>query len=108
MHALKLIVSTVISGINWTVNDSKTRFRNGTFTGLLAVGGSYSASLNQAVASAASAGIMFAVAAGGQNTGVGSVSPASEPSACTVGGTTRADARTSSSNYGAGSKWSYR
>jgi hypothetical protein len=48
---------------------------------------------------------MFAVAAGGGNTNAGNFSPASEPSACTVGATTIGDARASSSNYGAAGKF---
>ena len=44
---------------------------------------------------------MFAVAAGNENANVASFSPASEPSACTVGGTTINDQVMSTSNYGA-------
>ena len=104
---LILIVSTVISGINWTVNDIQTKSRIGKATALLAVGGSLSAALNSAVASASNAGVMFAVAAGGENTNAGNNSPASEPSACTVGASTIADARASSSNYGSAGKSAY-
>lgn len=67
---------------------------------LLAVGGSFSTAINQAVASASTAGLFVAVAAGGSNTNAANTSPASEPSACTVGGTTADDARASWSNYG--------
>lgn len=77
-----------------------TRGRVGHATALLAVGGSYSAALNSAVASGSSAGLFFAVAAGNENTNASTFSPGSEPSACTTGGTTIADARMPTSNYG--------
>jgi oryzin len=95
-----ILVSTIISGINWTVNDIQTRGRIGKATALLAVGGSFSAALNSAVAAASNAGVMFAVAAGGDGSDAGNTSPGSEPTACTVGATTTGDARASSSNYG--------
>jgi hypothetical protein len=96
-------ISTLISAINWCVTDMQTRGggRVNKSAALLAVGGGFSASLNQAVASGSTNGLFFAVAAGGSNTNAGQTSPASEPSACTVGGTTIDDARASWSNYGA-------
>ncbi|KAF2272336.1 subtilase [Westerdykella ornata] len=92
-------VSQVISAINWAVQDMQTKGRVGKATALLAVGGGFSTAMNNAVANASNAGLMFAVAAGGAATTDNS-SPASEPTACTAGGTTSADARMSSSNYG--------
>ncbi|KAF2870614.1 peptidase S8/S53 domain-containing protein [Massariosphaeria phaeospora] len=92
--------SAVIAGINWAVRDVQAKSRVGKATALLAVGGGFSAALNSAVAAGSSAGLFFAVAAGGSNTNVSNSSPASEPSACTVGATTVNDARASSSNYG--------
>ena len=98
-------VSTIISGIQWAVKDMQTRGLTGKWTALLAVGGSYSAAMNSAVASATSAGLFFAVPTGSDG-GTGNTSPASEPSACTVGGTTSSDARMSSANYGSyGTFW---
>jgi oryzin len=82
------------------VQDIQSKGRVGKATGLLAVGGGYSAALNAAVASAASSGLMLAVAAGSEGTSGGNTSPGSEPTACVVGATTITDARMSSSNYG--------
>ncbi|KAF2450378.1 subtilisin-like protein [Karstenula rhodostoma CBS 690.94] len=92
--------ATIISGINWAVQDIQSKGRVGQATGLLAVGGAYSAALNAAVASAANSGLMLAVAAGSEGTAGGNTSPGSEPCACVVGATTVGDARLSSSNYG--------
>ncbi|KAF1955139.1 protease [Byssothecium circinans] len=98
-------ISQIISGISWAVHDSqsKNRRNNSTTyaTAVLAAGGSFSTALNAAIASAASAGLLFAVPAGSENTNAGSNSPASEPTACTVGATTMSDAKMSSSNWGA-------
>ncbi|KAF2110600.1 subtilisin-like protease Pr1A [Lophiotrema nucula] len=94
--------SQIISGINWTVQDIQTRGRLQKATALLTIGGGFSAALNNAVAAASNAGVMFAVAAGNENTGSSNSSPGSEPTACTVGGTTIDDARMSTSNYGPG------
>ncbi|KAL5389409.1 hypothetical protein DPSP01_002309 [Paraphaeosphaeria sporulosa] len=92
--------ATIISGINWAVQDILSKGRVGKATGLLAVGGGFSAALNAAVASAASSGLMLAVAAGSEGTSGGNTSPGSEPTACVVGATTVGDARLASSNYG--------
>lgn len=101
---LRSIVSTIISGINWSVQDVQTRARVGKATALLAVGGSFSVALNSAVAAASNSGLMFAVAAGNSNGNAGNTSPGSEPTACTVGGTTMGDAVMSTSNYGPAGK----
>jgi hypothetical protein len=94
------IVSAIISGINWSVQDIQNKTRVGKATALLAVGGSFSTALNSAVAAASNSGLMFAVAAGNSNTNAGAMSPSSEPTACTVGGSTINDAIMSTSNYG--------
>jgi hypothetical protein len=98
------VVSTIISGINWAVQDMQSKGRVGKATALLAAGGGFSTAMNNAVAGAANAGLMFAVPTGSEG-GTGNTSPASEPTACTVGGTTMVDAKMSSSNYGSGSKF---
>jgi hypothetical protein len=82
----------------------QTKNRVGKATALLALGGGYSAAMNNAVKSALAAGLFFAVPAGSENTD-GNNSPASEPTACTVGGTTIDDARMPSSNYGPGGEF---
>jgi len=101
IHANRVrIAAGLISGINWAANDMQTKGRTGKSTAVLAVGGSFSAALNNAVASASNAGLFFAVAAGGSNTDNSGSSPGSEPTACTAGSTTIDDAKASSSNYG--------
>ncbi|SDD50979.1 S8 family peptidase [Glycomyces harbinensis] len=85
----------VINGINWVRNNAiKPAVAN------MSLGGGYSASLNNAVASAVSSGVSFVVAAGNESTNACNRSPASTPSAITVGATTSTDARASYSNYG--------
>jgi subtilisin family serine protease len=85
----------VISGINWVrTNAIKPAVAN------MSLGGGYSASLNNAVASAVTSGVTFVVAAGNSAANACNYSPASTPSAITVGATTSTDARASYSNYG--------
>lgn len=95
-----VVASVLISGINWAVQDIQNKTRVGKATTLLAVGGSFSAALNSAVAAASNSGLFFAVVAGNSNTNAAQFSPSSEPTACTVGGTTINDAKMSTSNYG--------
>lgn len=65
------------------------------------LGGGYSSSLNNAVKAAVEVhGIVAVVAAGNENTLACTKSPASEPSAITVGSTTSSDGISSFSNYG--------
>jgi subtilisin family serine protease len=66
----------------------------------MSLGGGASTSLNAAVAGAVDQGIVFVVAAGNENTDACTSSPASTPTAITVGATTSADARAGYSNYG--------
>ncbi len=87
----------VIAGINWMIADHQS--------GVLAVanmsiGGRLSSSLNNAVAVAVADGIVVVAAAGNETADACGVSPASEPTALTVGSTTSTDARSSFSNYG--------
>ena len=56
---------------------------------------------NPQVAAGVAAGVFFGVAAGNNNANAANYSPASEPTACTVGATDINDARASFSNYGA-------
>lgn len=87
--------SGVIAGIDWAANSSlRPAVAN------MSLGGGLSSSVNAAVAGAVSKGVVMAVAAGNDNANACSYSPASEPSAITVGATTSADARASYSNYG--------
>jgi hypothetical protein len=67
----------------------------------VALGGGYSSSVNAAVAALVSGNKFVAVHAGNDASNVGNYSPASEPSACTVGGTAADDSVSSASNTGA-------
>jgi subtilisin family serine protease len=67
----------------------------------MSLGGGKSSSVNSAVASAVSKGVSMVVAAGNSNADACNYSPASEPSAITIGATTNTDARASYSNFGA-------
>ncbi|MEY2627822.1 MAG: hypothetical protein RJB08_1581 [Actinomycetota bacterium] len=90
-------MSTVIQGIDWIVGDHAA----GTpAVANLSLGGVKSDLMNQAVARGVADGVVFVVAAGNANADACNASPASEPSAITVGATTSVDARASYSNWG--------
>lgn len=88
-------LSGVIAGIDWAAGTTdRPAVAN------LSLGSSYSSTVNAAVAGAVGKGITMVVAAGNSNANACNYSPASEPSAITVGATTSSDARASYSNYG--------
>lgn len=66
----------------------------------MSLGGAYSQISNDAVAEAVAASIFVAVAPGNNNQNTANYSPASEPTACTVGATDINDNRSSFSNFG--------
>ena len=87
--------SGVIAGIDWVVlNKTLPAVAN------MSLGGGLSSAVNQAVANAVAAGVTMVVAAGNSNANACNYSPASEPSAITVGATASTDARASYSNFG--------
>ncbi|KAH6908937.1 serine protease [Coprinopsis sp. MPI-PUGE-AT-0042] len=90
--------SQAISGVNWIGTNAAASGRPAVV--LIALGGSPSTGLDNAVTALSSAGIHVVVAAGRSNTGSENSSPGRVPSVIFVGGTTIADARASSSNYG--------
>jgi len=85
----------VINGINWVANNAILPA-----VANMSLGGGYSATENNAVNNAVAAGVVFAVAAGNENTDACTKSPASATDALTVAASTSADARSSFSNYG--------
>jgi aqualysin 1 len=88
--------SGVIAGVDWVTSNHR-----GPSVANMSLGGLYSSSLNRAVASAVSSGVVFVAAAGNSRRDACNYSPASAPGAITVGATTRSDSRdTSYSNYG--------
>lgn len=85
----------VIAGIDWvTANAVKPAVAN------MSLGGGFSIALNTAVANSVASGVVYTVSAGNSNANACSYSPASEPSAITVGSTTQTDARSGFSNFG--------
>ncbi len=89
--------SGVIAGIDWAISDHAS---GSPAVANMSLGGLYSTALNSAVANATSDGIVFAVAAGNNNSSACSYSPASEPTAITVGAIGGSDDRASFTNYG--------
>jgi subtilisin family serine protease len=87
--------SGVIAGVDWVANN-----RILPAVANMSLGGGLSSSVNAAVAGAVARGVTMVVAAGNSNANACSYSPASEPSALTVGATTNTDTRASYSNYG--------
>lgn len=88
--------SGVIAGVNWV---AASNLRPAVANMSLGMSG-VSTAVNSAVAGAVGKGVVMVVAAGNSNVNACSASPASEPSAITVGATTSNDARASYSNFG--------
>lgn len=87
--------SGVIAGVDWvTQNHIKPAVAN------MSLGGGASTALDNAVRNSIAAGVVYAVAAGNENTDACTKSPARVDEAITVGSTTSSDARSSFSNYG--------
>jgi aqualysin 1 len=89
--------SGVIAGVDWVAAPGRPR----PAVANMSLGGGKSSSVNSAVANAVATGVTMAVAAGNSTADACNYSPASEPSAITVGATTSTDVRSSYSNYGA-------
>mmetsp|Transcript_24962 Transcript_24962/g.36823 ORF Transcript_24962/g.36823 Transcript_24962/m.36823 type:complete len:401 (-) Transcript_24962:166-1368(-) len=90
--------SGVISGIDWVTQQSQTTGRRSVAN--LSLGGGFSQTQNDAIEAATSAGVTMVVAAGNDNSDACNYSPASAPSAVTVGATDKTNSRASYSNYG--------
>ncbi|MGW4497791.1 S8 family peptidase [Micromonospora sp. NPDC004336] len=85
----------VIAGVDWvTANAVRPA------VALLALGGGASTALDAAVNRSIAAGVTYVVTAGSSNANACNYSPARVPAALTVAGTTSADARMPSGNYG--------
>ncbi len=87
--------SGVIAGINWVRDNHQSPAVIN-----MSLGGGFSQSINDAVASAHAAGVTVVVAAGNESTDACVKSPASAPEAITIGATTSTDTRSYFSNYG--------
>ncbi|WP_284045269.1 S8 family peptidase [Paractinoplanes maris] len=85
----------VIAGVNWVGNQTaRPAVAN------MSLGGGVSSTLDNAVNTAISRGITFALAAGNSSANACNSSPSRVAAAITVGATTSTDARASYSNYG--------
>jgi len=91
--------SGVIAGINWVRQQKQTNPGTPAVANM-SLGGSFSSALNQAVASAIQAGVIFVVAAGNSNANACNFSPSSTSTALTVGAIGSNGSRASFSNYG--------
>ena len=88
----------VISGINWMITH---HVAGQPAVANLSLGGVYDYATNDAIERAVADGITVVVAAGNESTDSCTKSPASAPSAITVGATTSTDSRAYYSNFGA-------
>ena len=91
--------ATVIAGLDWILSPLNTNPKTQAVLNL-SIGGGKSDALNDAVLKLTNAGITVVVAAGNDNADACSYSPASAPSAITVGAVTIGDAKASFSNWG--------
>ncbi|KAH7040946.1 peptidase S8/S53 domain-containing protein [Microdochium trichocladiopsis] len=92
--------SSVLAGIQWAVNDVKAKGRANKSVANMSLGGSNSATMNNAVQAMVDAGITVAVAAGNEGRDASSSSPANQPNVITVGAADSSYRRASFSNYG--------
>ncbi|KAL6907162.1 peptidase S8/S53 domain-containing protein [Trichoderma evansii] len=79
------LMSTILDGLQWAVNDIRTKGRESRSVINLSLGGSYSRAMNHAVESAFEMGVFTVVAAGNEQKPTRDFSPASAPNAFTVG-----------------------
>ncbi|TVY51756.1 Subtilisin-like protease 2 [Lachnellula cervina] len=92
--------SGVISGLNFVAQNVTARGLVGKAVMNMSIGGSKSTALNSAVAALVKAGVVVVVAAGNDNQDASNTSPASSPSAITVGAIDATDTKASFSNFG--------
>lgn len=102
LHAVKVLDcagdgrwSEVIAGVDWvTGHAAKPAVVN------MSIGGDYNQAMNAAVAGSVASGISYSIAAGNSSIDACTFSPASEPTALTVGASYMTDVRASYSNIG--------
>ncbi|MFL5348685.1 MAG: S8 family peptidase [Hyalangium sp.] len=102
LHAVRVLscqgsgsTSGVVAGIDWVTNN-----RQLPAVANMSLGGGADRALDDAVRRSVASGVVYALAAGNDNTDACSTSPARTAEAITVGATTNTDARASFSNYG--------
>ncbi len=89
-------LSGVVAGLDWLSGQSTKR----PAVANMSLGSGKSLAVNTAVAGANASGVTMVVAAGNSSANACNYSPASEPTAITVGSTTSGDVQSSFSNYG--------
>ncbi|MFY1632515.1 S8 family peptidase [Solwaraspora sp. WMMB335] len=87
----------VIAGIDWVTADHAA---GEPAVANMSLGGGFDQATNDAVTASIADGVVYSIAAGNSSANACSYSPASTPTAITVGATTNTDARASYSNYG--------
>ncbi|QUC22816.1 uncharacterized protein UV8b_07057 [Ustilaginoidea virens] len=92
--------SAVIAGMDYVAKEAQNQSCPKGVVVNMSLGGSRSAAVNRAAAAITKAGYFLAVAAGNDGEDASDYSPASEPSACTVGATTKDDNLADYSNVG--------
>jgi subtilisin family serine protease len=93
--------SGIIDGIQWVAQEVKAKGLTGKAVLNMSLGGKFSEAVNNAIESLTEDGILSVVAAGNEGTDASTVSPASAPSAITVGAIdASSDALATFSNYG--------
>ncbi|KAK4225213.1 peptidase S8/S53 domain-containing protein [Podospora fimiseda] len=90
----------VVQGITWAITDAKNKNIAKKTVFNLSLGGGYSAAVNAAIKAATDAGITVVVAAGNDNIDAKNSSPASAPTAITVGAIEGTRTRAWWSNFG--------
>ncbi|KAK4204619.1 peptidase S8/S53 domain-containing protein [Triangularia verruculosa] len=93
-------MSGLILGLNWAVNNAKARGITKKAVINISLGGGYTAAVNAAVKAATDAGLTVVVSAGNSNANSANYSPASAPSAITVGAIDGTRYRAWFSNWG--------
>ena len=91
--------SGVIAGLDWILSPSNPNAKSAAVLNL-SIGGGKSEALNSAIQRLTNAGVVVVAAAGNDNTDACLKSPASAPTAITVGATMINDSKSSYSNYG--------
>lgn len=90
----------VIAGIDFVTAEAQAAGPNPPFVANMSLGGPLNSSVNAAVAGSTATGVVYVVSAGNQGIDACGQSPASTPSAITVGSTELDDDRSSFSNTG--------
>lgn len=91
--------SDIVAGLNWIISSNNPNNKTRAVVNM-SLGGGFNQSFNDGVAAIVAAGVTVVVAAGNSDDDACDYSPASTPSAITVGATTSSDSKSYFSNYG--------